>query len=657
MEWNPVYKQSDLDKMIESRCIKSEVNLRGEYNISLDGVDCIMGSLSISNSTIKSLYTLKEINGDFYIYQSTVKSWLTSLENLEKVDGNLTLSGSNISNLGNLTYIGGSLNLRNLNIENLGKVAFIGNNLFLPKRLKGKLDFSNIVIGGSIRYYKDKTNLPILSFNPKKRGLTKFDGIVPEWSGKNPYGIPDWSHVKDKQSSFYALFKKKFLSNEYIDISGDRIYAFILMYDFYNEFEQDKNFDKLKQLFNILSKYYTYTKLHANSFINSIIQERSNQDIDVLVSSYKKNGDFKKFVTKIKILIEEHKSIIPEYYASNKGNACNRIVDIIEDELKETKDPISFITKIEYLHTYLPLSKSEKWHHDNRNIDILENARAYKESWKYMNNVEYHSRGLLMYIYYERKLKKKLLNGMSILTEFSYALSSLGYEKKDRIVPYMNKELKLFEEKYRKRFFDIFFKNLSTFKFRKTFSETPFLENHFDKYPIKYYRQFYTDDDKYASVLNERKSNKRSGRYAYEGLLNQCSIMVEQAENAFRIDNGLKKRGEEWVSETILYYKVKELYTSYTVIQHAKLSWLGSQHLDIYIKELNIGLEYQGAQHYVPVEFFGGKEALIRTKERDERKKQKCKKNNCELIIVNEDYDFSNITVIIDTIIKKTTTS
>jgi len=45
-----------------------------------------------------------------------------------------------------------------------------------------------------------------------------------------------------------------------------------------------------------------------------------------------------------------------------------------------------------------------------------------------------------------------------------------------------------------------------------------------------------------------------------------------------------------------------------------------------------IGIEYQGLQHFQPVDFFGGKEAFEKTKKRDKKKAEICKKNNVKLI-------------------------
>lgn len=60
---------------------------------------------------------------------------------------------------------------------------------------------------------------------------------------------------------------------------------------------------------------------------------------------------------------------------------------------------------------------------------------------------------------------------------------------------------------------------------------------------------------------------------------------------------------------------------------------------DFYLPEYNICIEYNGAQHYRPVKYWGGEETLEKIKTRDKIKKEYCKNNGIKLIIIryNED--------------------
>lgn len=48
---------------------------------------------------------------------------------------------------------------------------------------------------------------------------------------------------------------------------------------------------------------------------------------------------------------------------------------------------------------------------------------------------------------------------------------------------------------------------------------------------------------------------------------------------------------------------------------------------DFYIPELNTVIEYNGKQHYEPIEFFGGVENFLKAQHRDNLKKEYCKEN------------------------------
>lgn len=105
-----------------------------------------------------------------------------------------------------------------------------------------------------------------------------------------------------------------------------------------------------------------------------------------------------------------------------------------------------------------------------------------------------------------------------------------------------------------------------------------------------------------------------------------------RASNELRKELGFKKIGEGFVVETELYRLVKSIFPNENVIHHYRAGWLGMQELDIYILERKIGIEYQGEQHYTPIESWGGEEGLKRNIERDRAKRKKCEDNGVLLI-------------------------
>ncbi|MEF8847392.1 MAG: hypothetical protein V5A57_03130 [Candidatus Paceibacterota bacterium] len=117
------------------------------------------------------------------------------------------------------------------------------------------------------------------------------------------------------------------------------------------------------------------------------------------------------------------------------------------------------------------------------------------------------------------------------------------------------------------------------------------------------------------------------------------SNLFREAENRAREKADIPKVGKGWVSETVLKNIISKLLqpTGYKVKQHAHPDWLKGQHLDVYLPDLDLGIEYMGKQHYQPVEHFGGEENLKENKKRDKKKKEKCDKNGVQLIYFRYD--------------------
>lgn len=118
---------------------------------------------------------------------------------------------------------------------------------------------------------------------------------------------------------------------------------------------------------------------------------------------------------------------------------------------------------------------------------------------------------------------------------------------------------------------------------------------------------------------------------------------AEEAENTVREELGLPRIGEGWIAETNLFYEIKAAFPDLKVEHHGRPSWLGNQHLDVYLPEVSVGVEYQGAQHDGPVSFFGGEEGFKKNQERDARKRKLCKRHGVTLVEVRPGYVLQSI--------------
>lgn len=107
-------------------------------------------------------------------------------------------------------------------------------------------------------------------------------------------------------------------------------------------------------------------------------------------------------------------------------------------------------------------------------------------------------------------------------------------------------------------------------------------------------------------------------------------------------------------NQGLLFGRLQKYFTNINFLQEYTTAWLGSQRFDIYCKEYNFAVEYDGEQHYKPIEYFGGRSNFELVVERDRLKNEKCIKNNCKLFRVKYGYseeDFKELISNIDSYI------
>jgi len=109
-----------------------------------------------------------------------------------------------------------------------------------------------------------------------------------------------------------------------------------------------------------------------------------------------------------------------------------------------------------------------------------------------------------------------------------------------------------------------------------------------------------------------------------------------------RIKFGYKRIGEAWTNETTLYLIVQSLFPNTTILRHYRPAFLQGLELGLFIKELNIGIEYQGIQHFKPVAHWGGERAFRQLKARDKRKQELCKRVGIDIVYFTYKDDLTN---------------
>lgn len=95
----------------------------------------------------------------------------------------------------------------------------------------------------------------------------------------------------------------------------------------------------------------------------------------------------------------------------------------------------------------------------------------------------------------------------------------------------------------------------------------------------------------------------------------------------------------KWKSEYLVKELCEKIFGESNIIYQYRPFFLATQRgqlsYDIYLVKEKIAIEYQGKQHFQPVNYFGGEKTFLKQKERDELKKQLSAKNHITLIYIN----------------------
>ena len=136
----------------------------------------------------------------------------------------------------------------------------------------------------------------------------------------------------------------------------------------------------------------------------------------------------------------------------------------------------------------------------------------------------------------------------------------------------------------------------------------------------------------YYFIEEKIKDKNELWKNAYKIYENALACQYDNVER-FKYTSSINK----WKTEELLYKLVKKLFKENKVIYQHRPFFLrslkgGQMSYDIFICGLNIAIEYQGIQHFKPVDFFGGVNTYKETVERDKLKQDLSKQYNIKLI-------------------------
>ncbi|RDI14428.1 tellurite resistance TerB C-terminal domain-containing protein [Flavobacterium sp. AG291] len=97
---------------------------------------------------------------------------------------------------------------------------------------------------------------------------------VPYWGHQYVYSYSEINTATNEQRTFYKTFKANFLSEIFTDLHGNNNYAFILLFDLLNEFDNHRNVTLLEKQLKALGDNYPKTKSYCISFLIKKLEEK-----------------------------------------------------------------------------------------------------------------------------------------------------------------------------------------------------------------------------------------------------------------------------------------------------------------------------------------------------------------------------------------------
>lgn len=368
----------------------------------------------------------------------------------------------------------------------------------------------------------------------------------------------------------------------------------------YYDSEFSKNLDK-SEYYKIDNKSALFSDLITIYIYDLIIKSYRNNDLKFIKKTVERIIDiceffdiYSKFSSLIKgILIDLNETEVLSKVLLNSKHPAIHISEFISLE-QELDD--SFIQNTSYIlaSTYTSTDKFYSLYRD----EIISFTVKYLQENNEASIIRFFENTLL-------DMSESMYQEIRYLFEetgYKYALRHYDYDKIKNDVNKFQNELKLPDKKnkyrdvYRARF-DLFDANQLETKINHKI--VPLIGSGFITTEVL--------DLMYLSKLKEIKS-----------------LFIEE--------NELKYGDARWTSEKYVFFSIQKKFKDLKVFHHYSPPFLGLQHYDIYIPSQKIAVEYNGRQHYEPVEFFGGIEGFKETIRRDKKKKEISEKYGVTLL-------------------------
>jgi hypothetical protein len=104
---------------------------------------------------------------------------------------------------------------------------------------------------------------------------------VPYWGHQYVNSYSEINSATNQQRVFYKTFKFNFLNGIYTDLDGNNNYAFVLLFDFLNEYDNHKNAIRLERELKELSVYHPKTKSYCVSYlVKKLVEHGLHKEVE-----------------------------------------------------------------------------------------------------------------------------------------------------------------------------------------------------------------------------------------------------------------------------------------------------------------------------------------------------------------------------------------
>jgi len=180
-----------------------------------------------------------------------------------------------------------SMSEDSFNIKYNGRIIPIKKSIFKTQKIKVKQFSRHTDVSPNSMTQNKREHKPIdqsiIDINAEKFDLTieqvsskENPSEPPFWGHTYVYSYDEIIHATKAQKKYYYHFKYKVLNNEFVDIQGYTNYAFILYFDFLNEFRNHGDIKLLEEQFKLLGQICPKTKSYSLRSLQDELRKRND---------------------------------------------------------------------------------------------------------------------------------------------------------------------------------------------------------------------------------------------------------------------------------------------------------------------------------------------------------------------------------------------